>query len=53
MSQENVEQYRRAAQAFNEGDLDALVAVMDPEVEALPRVAPIEGGYSGHDGVRR
>ena len=49
----NVEQYRRAAQAFNEGDLDSLLAVMDPEVEAYPRLAPIEGGYSGHDGVRR
>ena len=53
MSQENVERYRQAARAFNDGDLDALLAVMDPEVEALPRLAPIEGGYSGHDGVRR
>ena len=53
MSQQNVEHYRRAAQAFNDGDLDALLGVMDPAVEALPRVAPIEGGYSGHDGVRR
>jgi ketosteroid isomerase-like protein len=53
MSEENVKLYRRAAQAFNDRDLDALLAVMDPEVEGLPRLAPIEGGYSGHDGVRR
>ncbi len=53
MSQENVDLYRRAAQAFNDGDLDALLAVMDPDVEAFPRLAPIEGGYSGLDGVRR
>jgi ketosteroid isomerase-like protein len=53
MSQENVEMYRRAAEAFNAGDLDALLGVMDPEVRALPRLAPIEGGYCGHDGVRR
>jgi ketosteroid isomerase-like protein len=53
MSQENLELYRRAARAFNDGDLDGLLAVMDPEVEALPRLAPIEGGYRGHDGVRR
>ena len=53
MSQKHVELYRRAAQAFNDGDLDALLAVMDPDVEAFPRLAPIEGGYSGHDGVRR
>ena len=53
MSQANVELYRRAAQAFNDGDLDRLLGVMDPEVEAFPRLAPIEGGYCGHDGVRR
>jgi hypothetical protein len=41
MSQENVERYRQAARAFNDGDLDALLAVMDPEVEGLPRLAPI------------
>ena len=35
MSQENVDLYRRAAQAFNDGDLDALLAVMDPDVEAF------------------
>jgi len=53
MSQENVELYRRAAQAFNDGDLDAFLAVMHADVEAVPRLAPMEGGYHGHDGIRR
>jgi ketosteroid isomerase-like protein len=53
MSQENVELYRRATQASNDGDLDAFLALMDADVEAVPRLAPMEGGYHGHDGVRR
>jgi ketosteroid isomerase-like protein len=53
MSRENVELYRRAAQAVNDGDLDGLLALMDADVEAAPRLAPMEGGYLGHDGLRR
>ena len=26
---------------------------MDADVEALPRLAAMEGGYHGHDGIRR
>jgi ketosteroid isomerase-like protein len=52
MSLENVELFRRAAQAFNDGDLDAFLAFFDDGVAAAPRLAPIEGGYRGHDGVR-
>jgi SnoaL-like domain len=29
------------------------LALMDADVEAVPRVAVIEGGYHGHDGIRR
>jgi ketosteroid isomerase-like protein len=53
MSRENVELARRAFQAFNDRDLDAVLAGLDQEVEAFPRLAAVEGGYRGHDGVRR
>jgi ketosteroid isomerase-like protein len=53
MSQENVELYRRCIDAFNRRDLDALLALMDEEVEAVSRLVAIEGGLKGHDGIRR
>jgi ketosteroid isomerase-like protein len=52
MSQENADLYRRAVQAFNDGDVDAFLGFMDPEVDAFPRLAPMEGSYRGHDGMR-
>jgi ketosteroid isomerase-like protein len=53
MSQENVELTRRAFQAFDDRDLDALLAMLDEDVEAFPILAGMEGGFHGHDGVRR
>jgi ketosteroid isomerase-like protein len=53
MSQENVDLTRRAFQAFEDRDLDALLALLDDRVEAFPILAGMEGGYRGHDGVRR
>ena len=53
MSQENVELTRRAFQAFNDRDLDALLVGLHDDVEAFPRLAAVEGGYRGHEGVRR
>ena len=44
---------RRAFQAFNDRDLDTVLAGLHDEVEAFPRLAAVEGGYRGHDGVRR
>ena len=54
MSQENVEQYRRAIDAFNRRDLDAFLAICDPEVEFFSRFLELEGGgpYRGHEGLR-
>ena len=54
MSQENVERLYRAYDAFNRRDLDAYLALIDPEVELTPRIMELEGGsyYRGHDGVR-
>ena len=54
MSQENVELVHRAVDAFNRRDLDAFLALMDDDVEVVPRAAAMEGEtYHGHDGVRR
>jgi len=54
MSQENVELIYRAFDALNRHDFDAFLAVMDDDVEFIPRMSAIEGesGYRGHDGVR-
>jgi ketosteroid isomerase-like protein len=53
MSQETVELIHRGADAFNRRDLGAFLALMDEEAEVLSRLASMEGGYHGHDGVRR
>ena len=53
MSQENVELACRTYDAVNRRDLDALLALMDDDVEAVSRLAPVEGPYQGHDGIRR
>ena len=53
MSQENVELYLRVIDAFNRRDLDALLALMDHDVEVVTRIAAMEGGLHGHDGTRR
>jgi ketosteroid isomerase-like protein len=54
MSQENVERFRHACDAFNRRDLDAFLAVTDPEVELTTRYMEMEGdpSYRGHDGIR-
>ncbi len=53
MSQENVELTRRGFQAFNDRDLDVLLTLLDDDVEVVPILAAMEGGYRGHDGLRR
>jgi ketosteroid isomerase-like protein len=54
MSQENVDVGRRMLQAFNDGDVEAIVAECDPAVEweeqFIPGADPV---YRGHEGVRR
>ena len=55
MSEENVESVRRAWEAYLRGDMDALVALWDPEVVwdlQHFRNWP-ESSYHGVDGVRR
>ena len=55
MSQENVELVRRGIEAWNRGDLDALLATLHPDLEyvttgVFPDLDPV---YHGHDGFRR
>ena len=54
MSQQNVELGYRAADAFTRHDLDAFLALCDPDVEFVSRHVGLEGGdpHRGHDGVR-
>jgi ketosteroid isomerase-like protein len=54
MSEHNVELHRRAIEAFEAGDLDALLARADPSIEYHPVLAAIGGVsvYRGHDGIR-
>jgi ketosteroid isomerase-like protein len=53
MSEENVELAHRAVDAFNQRDLDAVLELMDADVEAIAPEVEMEGRYSGHAGIRR
>jgi hypothetical protein len=54
MSQENVELQHRVIDDFNRRDVDAYLALIDPDVEFTPYEVSVQGGdpYRGHDGVR-
>jgi hypothetical protein len=52
MSQENVDLALRAFEAVNRRALDAFLALMDDDVEVVTRIAAVEGGLHGHDGIR-
>jgi len=53
MSQENVELVHRAIDAFNRRDLDAALGLMHGDLDFGSRLAAMEGGYHGHEGIRR
>jgi ketosteroid isomerase-like protein len=54
MSQENVDLLRSAFDAWNAGDVEALVELADPRCEFLPLRVQLEGGaYRGHEGIRQ
>jgi ketosteroid isomerase-like protein len=54
MSQDNVDVVRRMIEAYNAGDLDTMVALYAPDVEALPdkSVFPEAGPLHGRDEFR-
>jgi ketosteroid isomerase-like protein len=53
MSEENVELATRVMEAVNKRDLDALLGLMDEDVESVSRIVAMEGNLHGHEGVRR
>ena len=56
MSQENVEIARATMEAFERGDIDAILARWHADAEWRPAISPggLEGTtYVGHEGVRR
>lgn len=54
MSQENLEEmYRRGTDAWNSGDIEGCLALMTEDVAVFADQPGVEGGYRGHEGVRR
>jgi ketosteroid isomerase-like protein len=53
MSRANVEAWRRGIEALNRGDVDDMLRLAAEEVVFLPARSAVEGGYHGHDGLRR
>lgn len=56
MSEENAELLKRAVDAYNRRDVDALLRELDPEVEWRPALPGLLGAeatvYRGHEGIR-
>jgi ketosteroid isomerase-like protein len=54
VSERNVELHRRAIEAFNARDTDALIELFDPQIEYHSAMTTPGGAdYRGHDGMRR
>jgi uncharacterized protein len=54
MGQGNVEVVREIIDALNQGNVDGVLARMDPEFEWRPlEDSPVAGTYRGHEQVRR
>ena len=57
MSRANTEAFRRAIEAYNQRDVEALLDELDAEIEWRPVLPVVLGGnatvYRGHDGVRQ
>src|SRR4029450_9144072 len=56
MSQQSVEAFKRGLEAGNRGDVETLLAELDPDVEWHSALHALLGGeqtvFRGHDGVR-
>ena len=56
MSQENVEVFRRAGEAFNRRDIDAITDLLTEDFEFIPYLAAVvekTTTYRGRDGLRQ
>jgi hypothetical protein len=52
MSEENVDIFRRGADAINRGDPEAALEVVDPDLIFEPLRAGVQGAYRGLSGMR-
>jgi uncharacterized protein len=54
MASANVELIRSGLDAYNRGDVEAVLANADPDIEFVPlRSLVVGGSYRGHEGIRR
>ena len=54
MSEENVEIVRRASDAWNDGEFEAALRLIDPEIEVeVAGGTPVDGIYRGHEGLAK
>jgi ketosteroid isomerase-like protein len=53
MSQENVEAFRRGADAISRGDVVDIPQLVHPDAVFEPLRSATEGAYVGHEGMRR
>jgi ketosteroid isomerase-like protein len=53
MSRENVDLFRRTVEAYNARDIDAFIALFDPDVEFHSSFAGVGAVYRGHEGLRK
>lgn len=55
MSEENVEVVRQGYAAWNKGNMDAMLALLDPDVEFMTSgtFLGLDPVYYGHDGFRK
>jgi ketosteroid isomerase-like protein len=57
MSQQNVDAFKRAVDAYNRGDVDAFLSAFDPAAEWHTLTQAVFGGestvYRGHEEIRR
>ena len=51
MSQENVEAFCRAVEAYERRDLEALLGACDPEIEWRPSAPALKEAYHGAEGI--
>ena len=54
MTSANVDIIRRGLDAYNRGDVEAVLETADPDIEFIPlRSLVVGGSYRGHEGIRR
>lgn len=53
MSRENLDLVLEMYELFNRRDIDVLLESIDEGIEIESRLVAMEGGYRGHDGLRR